>query len=263
MNKGWDLADLEVFCAVLRRSSFTGAAKELGLSSAQVTKRIAGLERALGVTLFHRTTRRVHVSRTGEAAYAWARKVFEAADGLNAEVTAAKGVPTGMLRISTSMKLGRTHVAPILALMVDRYPRLEVWLEMVDRRIDLLAEGFDLDIRVGDASEPHLIAHRIAQSVRVLCAAPSYLRRRGQPRTLNEVAQHDCLLFRDREQAFGVLRMEGPRRQHEARTATVLSAGRRLRGHAGASNSARLRVCLAFLQKHLTRGTFALDTSAA
>jgi LysR family transcriptional activator of dmlA len=210
VNRSWDLADLDVFCAVVKRSSFTGAAKELGLSPAYVTKRVAGLEQALGARLFHRTTRRVNISPAGEATYAWARKIVEAADGLTDELAAAKGVPTGKLRISASLHLGRSHVAPILAQLVEQHPTLGVWLELVDRRIDLIAEGFDIDIRVGEGNEPHLVTHLLTECNRVLCAAPSYLARRGQPQTLADLAQHDCLLFRDREDAFGVLRMEGP-----------------------------------------------------
>ncbi|HEY2926459.1 LysR family transcriptional regulator [Piscinibacter sp.] len=210
MNRSWDLDDLEVFCGVAKRSSFTAAATDLGISPAYVTKRIARLERALGVTLFHRTTRRVHISTEGEIAYAWARKMLDAADGMHSEVASAKGSPTGTLRLSTSLRLGRNHVSHILSLLRKKHPALDIWLELVDRRVDLIAEGFDIDIRVGEVSEPHLVARKIAPSARILCAAPAYLKRRGRPRTLAELAQHDCLLFRDREQAFGVLRMEGP-----------------------------------------------------
>ena len=210
VKRTWDLDALEVFCAVARRSSFSAAASELGLSPAHVTKRIAALEKALAVTLFHRTTRRVHISPAGEVAYAWATRLLETAGELDSEVAGAKALPSGKLRLSTSLRLGRNHVSHVLSRMAGRYPGLDVWLELVDRRVDLIAEGFDIDIRVGDVNEPHLVAQRIVKSARVLCAAPSYLERRGMPQTLADLARHDCLLFRDRDQAFGVLRMEGP-----------------------------------------------------
>lgn len=210
MKRAWDLADLEVFCGVARRSSFTAAAADLGISPAYVTKRIASLERALGVTLFHRTTRRVHISPEGEIAYDWARRLLDAADGMHSDLSSARGSPSGTLRLSTSLRLGRNHVAHILALMRRDYPGLDLWLELVDRRVDLIAEGFDLDIRVGEVTEPHLVARKIVDSARVLCASPRYLDQRGRPKTLAELAQHDCLMFRDREQAFGMLRMTGP-----------------------------------------------------
>lgn len=172
MNPAWDLVDLQVFCLVARRGSFVGAATELGISPAYVTKRIAGLERALGVTLFHRTTRRVLISEAGEAAYAWARRVLEAANEWHAQGPASGEGLTGTLRIATSLRLGRNHLSPILARLSDQHPALEVWLELVDRRIDLLEEGFDIDIRMGEVTEPHLIAHPILPSVRVPTRAP-------------------------------------------------------------------------------------------
>lgn len=211
MKNSWELIDLKVLCAVARRASFTAAAADLGISVAYVTKRIASLERALGTALFLRTTRRVHISAEGEIAYTWARKVLDAAEEMDREVARARdGSAVGTLRISTSLRLGRHHVSHILALLRQAHPGLEIWLELVDRRVDLIAEGFDLDIRVGEVQEPHLVAQRIAASSRVLCAAPSYLAARGEPKTLADLSQHDCLLFRDREQPFGVLRMQGP-----------------------------------------------------
>lgn len=209
VNNKWDLIDLRVFCQVARHSSFVAAATQLGISAAYVTKRIAGLEKALGAPLFHRTTRRVLISEAGEAAYAWARKVLDAADELNEGVSGA-AEPSGLLRVSTTLRLGRNHIAPILARLNQMYPRLEVWLELIDRRVDMLGEGFDIDVRMGEVTEPHLVAHPVAGNARVLCAAPSYLAKRGHPKSLAELAGHDCLLYRDRNQTFGVWRMAGP-----------------------------------------------------
>jgi LysR family transcriptional activator of dmlA len=114
------------------------------------------------------------------------------------------------LRISTSLRLGRNHIAPILAEMGRQYPALEIWLEVMDRRVDLLGEGFDIDVRMGEVHEPHLIAHHVAQNARVLCAAPAYLARRGHPKTLADLSVHDCLMYRERHQTFGVWRLQGP-----------------------------------------------------
>jgi len=306
MNRKWDLADLDVFCAVVKRSSFSGAAKDLGLSPANVTKRIALLEQALGTRLFHRTTRRVNISPAGEAAFAWAKKIMDASDGLNDEIAATRAIPSGVLRISSSLQLGRHHITPVLALLHNQHPSLEVWLELMDRSVDLIAEGFDMDIRVGEVNAPHLIAHRIAECDRILCAAPTYLKRRGMPQTLSDLSQHDCLLFRDREQAFGVLRLEGPNGVEAVKVsspmcsnhsdpvmrwtqdgygimlASVWAVAPMLKDGtlkrvlpqyrqqadiyavipARASHSAKVRVCLEFLQEHLKHGPHALDTMA-
>ncbi|WP_432261026.1 LysR family transcriptional regulator [Cupriavidus sp. TMH.W2] len=204
------LRDLRLFCTVARRSSFIAAANETGISPAHVSKRIAMLEAMLGARLFHRTTRRVSVTAEGESAFAWAQKILEDVDGMLEAVGATGGEPRGLLRIATSVRLGRLHVSPVLSLLRQRHPGLEVWLELLDRRVDLIGESFDLDIRVGEVEEPHLIASKIATGSRVLCAAPAYLARRGMPEHPGELPRHDCLLLRERDQAFGVWRLQGP-----------------------------------------------------
>jgi LysR family transcriptional activator of dmlA len=209
-KNGWELIDLRVLSAVARRGSFTAAAIELGISVAYVTKRIAHLEKELATPLFLRTTRRVSITTQGEVVYTWARKVLEAADDLDQEVAQSRGALAGTLKISTSHRLGSKHISPILALLRRAHPGLDVWLELVDRRVDLIAEGFDIDIRVGEVQEPHLVAQKVATSSRILCAAPAYLAQRGRPSTLAELSQHDCLLFRDRDRPFTTLRLQGP-----------------------------------------------------
>ena len=106
------------------------------------------LERALGAPLFHRTTRRVVITEAGETAYALARRVLEAADTLNHEVTGTKKSISGVFRVSTSLRLGRNPVSPIVAQLSKRHSGLEIWLQLVDRRIDLLAEGFGADTSI-------------------------------------------------------------------------------------------------------------------
>ncbi|MGH8788759.1 MAG: LysR family transcriptional regulator [Cupriavidus necator] len=204
------LRDLRLFCTVARRASFIAAANETGISPAHVSKRIAMLEAMLGARLFHRTTRRVSVTAEGESAFAWAQKILEDVDGMLEAVGATGGEPRGLLRIATSVRLGRRHVAPVLSLLRQQHPGLEAWLELLDRRVDLIGESFDLDIRVGEVEEPHLIASKIATGSRVLCAAPAYLARRGMPEHPGELPRHDCLLLRERDQAFGVWRLQGP-----------------------------------------------------
>src|SRR5262249_10970713 len=152
-----DLLDMQMICTVARRASFAGAARELGVSPAYVSKRIAEVERRLGVSLFHRTTRRVVVSDEGEVAYACATRVIDSMASFDEEVHRSKAAtPSGSLRISTSLRLGRNHVSRILSMLNRKYPALQIWLELLDRRVDLLGEGFDIDIRVGDVYEPHL-----------------------------------------------------------------------------------------------------------
>ena len=208
-NDGF-LRDLQLFCTVARRASFITASTEMGISPSHVSKRIALLEKSLGVKLFLRTTRRVSVTSDGEAAFQWAQKILDDVQGMSEAFAGLKSDPRGVIRISTSLRRGRDHVSPILLLLRKRYTALEIWLELLDRRVDLVGENFDIDVRVGNIQEPHLIAHKIVDSARILCASPAYLKRAGTPRTLADLAQHDCLLFRDRDQRFGVWRLTGP-----------------------------------------------------
>lgn len=106
---------------------------------------------------------------------------------------------------------------PVLSLLAQRYPALDITLDVVDRRVDLINENIDLAVRMGDVDEPHLAAHLIAESSRVLCAAPAYLERRGAPASIAELSQHDCLVLRDSNQAFGVWRLTGPNGSEKVR----------------------------------------------
>ncbi len=203
------LRDLQLFCSVARHASFVTAAQESGISPAHLSKRIALLEASLGVKLFQRTTRRVNITADGETAFTWAQTLLGNVDDMLQALSGVRNEPRGALRISTSLRLGREYIAPVMASLRQRYPALEVWLELLDRRADLIAENFDIDIRVGEVLEQHLIAHRITSSYRILCAAPAYIERMGTPRGLAELAQHDCLLFRERDQRFGLWRLQG------------------------------------------------------
>jgi LysR family transcriptional activator of dmlA len=299
-----DLKDLEVFCEVARRSGFAAASLEIGTTPAHISKRIAILETQLGVRLFHRTTRRVVITEDGERAYEWARRILDDANAMSEAFSTAKREPSGTLRIATSQRLGREHVAPILSALGKRYPRIEVWLELLDRRVDLITEHFDVDIRVGDPQQPQLIAQRIVQSRRILCASPDYIARRGHPRSVAELAEHECLLFRERNQPFGAWQLTGPKGNESVKVTSRFSSnhsdvvrgwsldgkgicllsvwdiaqplrdGRAVRvlpSHyepadiwaitsTRSAGSAKVRVCVEFLRKHLAHGPHALET---
>ncbi|MBN8486710.1 MAG: LysR family transcriptional regulator [Burkholderiales bacterium] len=202
--------DLRVFTVVARRASFSAAAQELGASPAYVSKRIRVLEQALGTPLLSRTTRRVTVTEAGEAVYRHALEVLEAMDQLVQAAGSGRREPRGLLRVCSSLGFGRRVVAPALSALVERHPGLSVRFEVVDRLVDPAAEGFDLDVRIGDEIAPHLVAHRLLDNHRLLCAAPAYLARAGQPRTPQDLAQHDCLVIKERDHPFGVWRLLGP-----------------------------------------------------
>ncbi|MED5599029.1 LysR family transcriptional regulator [Janthinobacterium sp. P210006] len=185
------LEDLRLFCQVAHKTSFAATALELGISKAVVSKRIGMLEAAPQVRLLHRTTRRVSVTDHGEIVRQWAQRILEDIEQMGEAVTQSKLQPQGVLRICSSSGFGRNRLGPALSQLARQYPDLKIQLELLDRPVDLLGEGFDLDIRIGVVHEPDLIAHRIASNQRVLCAAPAYLEQRGAPAPLAQLRERD------------------------------------------------------------------------
>lgn len=224
LNTSPSTDDLRVFTAVVRQSGFAAAAQDLGVSPAYVSKRVRILEDQLGAPLFHRTTRRVSLTENGERAYAWAQRILDDVDQLLQEVGETKAQPRGMLRVCSSFGFGRMLVAPALSELTQRYPQLQVRLDLYDRLVDVATEGFDLDVRVGDEIAPHLIARRLADNHRVLCASPEYLARRGTPRTPSDLRTHDCLAIKERDHPLGVWRLHGDGREQTIRVSGPLSS---------------------------------------
>ncbi|MCX5543178.1 LysR substrate-binding domain-containing protein [Paraburkholderia sp. CNPSo 3076] len=203
-----ELDDLRVFCTVARKSSFSAAADALCASAAYVSKRVGILEARLGTRLLHRSTRRVAMTAAGERVFSWAEKILDDVDQLVEDVSSTRRIPRGTLRVSSSFGFGRKFVAPALAALSDRYQQLNVQLDLFDRVIDVVGEGFDLDVRIGDDIAGHLITKRLATNYRVLCAAPSYLAQHGSPQTIAELESHACLAIKERDHPFGVWRLD-------------------------------------------------------
>jgi LysR family transcriptional activator of dmlA len=197
VNKTPNLADLRVFCVVARQASFSATAELLGVSPAFISKRVAMLEADLGTRLLHRSTRRVTITE----------KILDDVEHLVEDVSTTRRTPSGTLRLSSSFGFGRHVVAPAVARLSAAYPQLNVRLDLFDRIVDVAAEGFDLDVRIGDDIAPHLIARKLASNHRVLCASPAYLERHGKPRELGDLAAHRCLVIKERDHPFGVWRL--------------------------------------------------------
>lgn len=218
------LDDLRLFCLVAQKASFAATALELGLSKAVVSKRIGMLEEVLQVRLLHRTTRRVSVTDHGELVRQWAQRILEDVAQMGEAVAQTRLQPQGLLRICSSSGFGRNRLGPALSQLARQYPELKVQLELLDRPVDLLGEGFDLDVRVGVVHEPDLIAHRIASNIRVLCAAPSYLAQHGTPSTLAQLREHQCIVIRERYQDGRRWKLQGPQGSETVKVDGSLSA---------------------------------------
>ncbi len=210
MNARPQLDDLRLFCVVARHRSFAETARELGVSKAVVSKRIALLEAAVGERLFHRTTRNVLLTAQGEIVHQWAQRIVEDVDLMGEAISREKAAPSGLLRICCSTGFGRNRLAPALSELARRFPQLEIQVELFDRPVDLVDEGFQLDIRIGQVREGNVIKRRIARNRRVLCASPAYLARCGTPQSLDELKAHRCIPIRERDQDFGRWELDGP-----------------------------------------------------
>lgn len=189
------LEDMRLFIATLDQGSFTAAAERLGLSKQFVSKRVGALEAQLGVRLLVRTTRRLRATELGLAYGEQARAIVQQVDDLEQTITGTSRSPRGRLRISAPMSFGTMHLSPLLPTFLAEYPEVSVELELSDRMVDLLGEGFDVAVRIGVLADSSLIARRIAPMQLVLCCSPAYLQARQAPTTLADLATHDCLLY--------------------------------------------------------------------
>lgn len=216
--------DLRVFLTVVRKSGFAAAADELGLSPAYVSKRIQILETTLGTRLLHRTSRRIALTEDGERVQRWALRILDDFQQLHDELSDAHDSPRGRLHLCSSFGFGRHHVAPAVSLLAEHYPDLEIRLDLFDRVVDIVSEGFDLEIRVGDDIPGQHIGRRLVSNRRVLCAAPGYLKREGIPQTLGDLENHHCLVIKERDNAFGIWNLERDGVQESVRVSGPLSS---------------------------------------
>ncbi|MFC2785075.1 LysR family transcriptional regulator [Citrobacter freundii complex sp. 2024EL-00228] len=218
------LNDLRVFMLVARRAGFATVAEELGVSPAFISKRVALLEQTLNVVLLHRTTRRVTITEEGERIYEWALRILQDVDQMMDELSDARQVPRGMLRIISSFGFGRRVVAPALSALAKEYPQLELRFDVEDRLVDMVNEGIDLDIRIGDDIAPNLIARKLATNYRILCASPEFLTQHGTPKQLNDLATLPCLVIKERDHPFGIWQMCNKEGAHSIKVTGPLSS---------------------------------------
>ncbi|SPA55532.1 LysR family transcriptional regulator [Cupriavidus taiwanensis] len=189
------IGDIGLFLRVLDLGSISAAARSLDLSVAVASQRLQRLERELGVRLLHRTTRRLHATPEGAVLAEQGRALVDDLEALGASLRQAGTGITGTLRVTTSSSFGRLYVSPLLPEFLARHPGVSLSVNLSDHVLDLVSAGFDLAIRIGALDDSALVARRLANNRRLLCASPDYLRRRGTPRTPQDLARHDCLLL--------------------------------------------------------------------
>ena len=211
---------LEFFVLLARHGSLSAAARALDLTPPAATKRLAQLEERLGVRLVNRTTRTSSLTPEGETYLHYATRILADLHEMEEAVSGTRAVPRGLLRVNASLGFGRTTIAPLVSTFAQRYPQVEVQLDVTDRPVDLVAGGIDLAIRFGELPDQRLVARRIMSNRRLLCASPRYLERHGMPASLADLASHRCIVHRQNDEAHGVWRLE-----HEGRAVSVKVQG--------------------------------------
>ncbi|HIO31572.1 MULTISPECIES: LysR substrate-binding domain-containing protein [Marinobacter] len=181
------------FVAVAETESFTRAAKRLDVSTAHVSRQISALEDRLSTRLFYRTTRRVSTTEAGQIYYQHCRQILDALEQAERSMTNMQLVPQGRLRLTAPVTYGEKSIAPLVNDFVLRYPELDVEMKLTNQQLDLVAEGYDLAVRLGKLDDSSLMARRLASRTLYVCASPAYLAVHGTPHSLSELEHHNCL----------------------------------------------------------------------
>lgn len=184
---------MQVFARVAALGSLSAAARALGMSQTMATKHLAALEARLGTKLMHRTTRRMSLTEAGRDYLDAAERILADIEEADARAARASFEVCGTLRLNAPLSFGIRELAPLIPAFSRRHPALTIDLGLNDRHVDLIEEGWDLAVRIGSMADSSLIAKRLAPCRTVVCAAPAYLKEHGKPKTIADLAHHDCL----------------------------------------------------------------------
>lgn len=185
---------LDEFVAVAECGNFSRAAERLRLSSSHVSRQVALLEERLQARLLYRTTRRVSLTEAGKTFFARCQRLIEERDEAFLSIGDLQSAPSGLLRMTAAVAYGERFIVPLVNEFMASHPQLKLEIELTNRTLDMVQEGFDLAIRLGRLNESSLVATRLAPRAMYLCASPAYLERYGRPHTLSELGRHNCLI---------------------------------------------------------------------
>ena len=206
--------ELSFFASLAAAGSLSAAARELGVSAAAVSKRLAQMEARLALTLVSRTTRRMGLTPEGELMLEHARRILADIEALEQRLGAGKGTPQGLLRINATLGFGRSHMAPVISRFVRKHPQVDVQLQLSVNPPPPSEDAWDLNLRFGPPPDGRVIARLLARNRRLLCASSAYLARAGTPRTPAELARHACIGIRQGDEAWGTWRLARGRSTH-------------------------------------------------
>lgn len=197
-------AELEFFVLLNRLGSLSAAARSLNITPPAATMRLASMEKRIGARLLNRSTRKISLTPEGELYLQQASRLIDELRELDEIVSGNRRAPRGLLRVNVPLGFGRTVIAPLVSIFAAQYPDVEVQLEVTDRPIDLIAQGFDLAIRFGELPDNRLNARRIMSNRRFICASPTYLEKFGTPKTIADLTRHRCIIHRQNDDAYGI-----------------------------------------------------------
>lgn len=189
------IGSLQIFCKAAELGSFTAAAEAMGLTPAAVSRSVARLEQRLGVQLFARSTRQIRLTDNGQLYHEQCRAAVQQIEEAERAITGTRAMPAGTLRLSVPTTYGHFRLLPILDKFRQCHPQVRFDINISNRNIDFVDEGYDLAIRLGEPQDSRLVARRLEDASMGIYAAPAYLARRGVPQSLGELDQHDCIQF--------------------------------------------------------------------
>lgn len=189
------LKNLELFVRVAETGGFTAVGREYATSQSSVSRKISELEKWLGVQLFQRTTREVKLTEAGEELYGYSVKLMSVIDDIESNISGTAKNPTGVLRLQSPNVFGRKYVIPYVMEFLAEYPEIGVDLSLNDQRVNLVEEGVDIAIRIGNLSDQNVIAKKVGRDVRHVVASPSYLQQHGVPASPQDLADHHCIIY--------------------------------------------------------------------
>lgn len=200
-------SDMEIFSRVVAAGSMSAAGREMGLSPAVVSKRLRRLEDRLGTRLLQRTTRQIALTEAGQGFYERVVAILASIEEAEGFVTRRSALARGRLRVTAPTSFGRLHIAPHLGAFLEEYPHLSINLDLQDEFVDIVGDGYDVAIRIAELADSSLVARRLAPVHRVLCAAPSYLQRHGEPQSIADLASNHVSLAAQHQDPW---RLQGP-----------------------------------------------------
>ncbi|WP_058961663.1 LysR family transcriptional regulator [Type-E symbiont of Plautia stali] len=206
------IEDLRIYVAVIKAGNFTAAAEQLMLSKQYVSRRIAALEESLGARLLNRNTRKLSVTDNGQLFAQHAQRILDDVQEAQQAVSGRQQVLQGSFRLSVPMSFGISHLSPYIAEFLSQHPGLQFQVELADRYVDMVGEGFDMAIRIGTLPDSSLIAKRLGVFRRVICGSPSYIQGAGAPREPEDLLNHACLRY-GRESQIGWELFNGEQRK--------------------------------------------------